>query len=122
MSAEVLRRAAVLMRERAERANEGPWGWARSPLANGAYDILAVPAGEQEFGLGRDFTRGDAIHIASWHPAVALAVADWLEATAREFDAFGLVGQPFQVADDHPRDGRRTAALAVAAAYLGDQS
>jgi hypothetical protein len=52
----------------------------------------------------------DAAHIASWHPAVALAVADWLDDCAR-LPATTFHGQVF--------DGR---ALAVARAYLGEQS
>jgi hypothetical protein len=28
----------------------------------------------------------NAEHIASWHPAVALAVADWLESTANDVE------------------------------------
>lgn len=44
-----------------------------------------------------------------------LAVADWLSATALEFDALGnpdLSGRPL--------DGRRTSALIAARAYLGE--
>lgn len=73
MTAETLRRAAALMRERAEAATGSPWravegasfGWwvERPHLGDVALDLH----GE------------NARHIASWHPTVALAVAEWLE-------------------------------------------
>lgn len=85
MSAEILRKAASLMRERAEAATPGPW----------------IPFD------------ADADHIASWHPAVALAVADWLDATADDWDRSTA---PIPVSDIR-LDAR--AALAVARAYLG---
>ena len=42
----------------------------------------------------------DAEHIASWHPAVALAVADWLETTARDVGTSSLA---FHAAADAAR-------------------
>ena len=80
-----MREAAALMRARAEAATPGTW-----------------------------WIAPNAEHMASWHPAVTLAVADWLDATAREFDA---LGDPDLAA--HPKVGRRTAALATGTAYLG---
>ena len=112
MSADVLRRAAALMRERAEGATPGPWerdgGWA-----------FAAPAPESWEGpylIGETYgTRNDAEHITSWHPAVALAVADLLDAHAETYDGADL------------RDGGRYSleqddwADAAARAYLGEQ-
>jgi hypothetical protein len=51
--------------------------------------------------------RADSEHIASWHPAVALAVADWLD----------------YVADAHDETAcpAMSAAEQVARAYLGEQ-
>jgi hypothetical protein len=49
----------------------------------------------------------NAAHIASWHPVVALAVADWLDDMAR-WMTFGDAGGPGNIAN----------ALAVADAYL----
>lgn len=66
MSAEILRRAAAAMRERAE-AVDG-WYSAAAWATTHPFSLPIEPA--------------DAEHIASWHPAVALAVADWLDATA----------------------------------------
>jgi hypothetical protein len=54
-------------------------------------------------------SQSDVAHIASWHPAVALAVADWLEADAdrRSTRVVGYVPA--------------SEALAVARAYLGGE-
>jgi hypothetical protein len=92
---------------------------------------------------------GDAEHIASWHPAVALTVADWLDRTAddhdqwygaraacRDLDQTGTVdengyecGCSFKDCYEHGKwhsctHGQPdiTAALAVADAYLGATS
>lgn len=46
-------------------------------------------------------------HVASWHPAVALAVADWLDDAATLADETGRI-------DRH--------ALAVARAYIGESA
>lgn len=102
MSADLLRRAAALMRERAEAATPGPWladpdtwhphgnplGYRRvvSGEANPISGIrtphlhtalLTPPASPEDRQAA-----ADAAHVASWHPAVALAVADWLDACA----------------------------------------
>lgn len=109
MSADVLRRAAALMRERAGAATPGPWTY--------------EPAGESECGepnccyeYWHDRVWGDGVvqaeiddagnaqHIASWHPVVALAVADWLDS---EFS------HPF---------GPTAEAIDVARAYLGESA
>ena len=122
MSAELLREAAAKMRERATGANDawgdGRWttgevGWSvRQGLT---YDVhlggsLVTAAGCEEL----------AEHIASWHPAVALAVADWLEAIANRID---------EIHDSLPFSAQLTLtslnvtaveqAVSVARAYLG---
>ena len=51
-----------------------------------------------------------AAHVASWHPAVAVTVALWLEATAEGLERRGVTAR---VRPDE------TAALTVAHAYLG---
>lgn len=76
---ETLRRAAALMRERAEAAS--------------------LPPG---------IKGGAARHVASWSPAVALAVADWLDNVARHADYF-----------HQPNDRGWSDAVAVANTYLG---
>jgi len=108
-AAEILREAAALMRSRAEAASKGPWTavdaanataiW-REGSANPGWPLVFDP----------ELTMEDAEHIASWHPAVALAVANWLEATADEVDMLG----GFSDAD--------AAGLTFARAYLGRPS
>lgn len=120
MSAEVLREAAREMRERANRADGTTW-----LIGRGTCEI-ARPRGNWEGGTrfvastygGVGAEEANAEHIASWHPAVALAVADWLEATAAENDSpegTHLAALNFVGAD-------ALAALAVARAYLGSAS
>lgn len=84
MSAEILRRAAALMRERAEATvsvfsatgEEVPW--------------------HSEASLEDSWDEEDAAHIASMSPVVALAVADWLDS---EFDhQFGPTEHAINVA------------------------
>ena len=94
MSAELLREAAALMRERAEAATDGGFGWRLSDHLAGANEVWADrdAAGHDAFMVATTATRlnpnpgvtghSDAQHIASWHPAVALAVADWLDGCA----------------------------------------
>ena len=115
---ELLRRAAKQMRERAEAANTDD---ARRPYGDRSVDPVRV----NEWGALVDNYLGGEIgeHCASWHPVVALAVADWLDAEAR---LHGTVGK----AQDKVPDGwalRITSstlreAVAVARAYLGESS
>ena len=110
------------MRERAEVCAPAPWilraavnygggtargvdiiGALRDPVAPRVVAHVDPWGGKQE-----------ADHIASWHPAVALAVADWIDAAA-------VLAPP----DPH-HEGEAcetcdnvTRALAVARAYLG---
>ena len=101
----VLRRAAALMRERAEAATPGPWG-ADDGYVHGQGLLVAEARGS--------IANGEAQHIASWHPAVALAVAEWLDATADNAGAIGYDG-PGQAGSPH------AAALAVARAYVSGE-
>ncbi len=108
MSAEILRRAAALMRERAEAAPPGPWQlddeeWADYRTAYGQ------EADGQAVLVASRMDDGVAEHIASWHPVVTLAVADWLEDAAAYVAAY----RGYTHAEDTP--------LRVARAYLGDQ-
>ena len=127
MSAETLRRAAALMRERAEAATPGPWladvlgseGYAvrevngkPQPGSRIPRPVRVARCGYEEWGTDK----ANAAHIASWHPAVALAVAGWLDDTASANERVAeLSGEPTsRVLNKH--------ALAVARAYLGDPS
>lgn len=104
---EVLRRAATLMRERAAAAVPGPWRIDNEIHAEAIYSANGtdVVSGGRWGGEASVFNdTADAIHIASWHPAVALAVADWLDRSAQCWGATEYL--------DHQ-------ALTVASAYLG---
>lgn len=113
MSADTLREAARLMRKRAEKATPGRWETTDRGLTHPGVgmdvhsdlegSVVADCCGYQG-GAGID----DAEHIASWHPAVALAVADWLDAYAERLEVLG-----------HAIGSNRGQALAVARAYLG---
>ncbi len=106
MSAEMLRRAAALMRERARRAERAVGtggGW----VATWDHSVAASDGARIADCFGSGLTTA---HIASWHPAVALAVADWLDHAAMSAD---LNRSPY--VDDH-----LSHALAVARAYLGE--
>ena len=132
MSADLLRRAAALMRERAEAATPGPWRFTDSEAVNDVWDggmvVVSTDADPianvldewYEPDPGEPAPINDAEHIASWHPAVALAVADWLDATAAEHesDSGNERADAFFAAFDTAPD---VAALAVARAYLGEQ-
>jgi hypothetical protein len=94
--AETLRKAAALMRDRANAAEPGPWTvdtwqglggtWAavmvplRHPAAPGAKRGLTAMAklGTQDAGT--------AGHIASWDPPMALLVADLLDDSAAYYE------------------------------------
>lgn len=114
MSAETLRKAASLMRPRAEvvPANS-PWGVSSSRTSHRVVDRsrpgIAMAVADVFPSGGSEHQRQMAEHIASWHPAVALAVADWLEATAARMD----------LKHNHGWRGSRQA-LAVARAFLGE--
>jgi len=120
VSAEILREAAALMRSRAEAATPGPWMVddehphivMRPDKPGFSWDGTAVTAiQEDDFGLT---DHADAEHIASWHPAVANAVADYLSGEAAHFDRNYGPGPHHEDALD---TGLRRA-LAVARAYL----
>lgn len=90
---EELRAAATAMRDRALAATPAPWDFATDGL------VWALPPGDPVSGSS---DVADAEHIAGWDPAVALAIADWLESGAN----------PYSCHDREPM-------LKVARAYLG---
>ena len=115
MSAETLRRAAALMRELAENAEPGVWKlWGMQVMADtsGTSNVdLATPVTNCHTPSTTDrlLHTGNAQHIASWHPAVALAVADWLDVVADDGTA------------DYDLINSEGEALTVARAYLGGE-
>lgn len=122
MTADLLRRAAMRAREVAETATAGPW--TAEPVGSEGHHVFA-PEGSRATMKGRartatctwqdwDEAAADATHIALWHPAVALAVADWLDAAyddERRFAAQGAHGFP----GENP-------AFAVARLLLGENA
>lgn len=105
MTADLLREAAALMRERAKSATQGPWRFETAP--NG-FSPMVIGGG---MAVADTFDKphlSDAKHIAGMHPAVALAVADWLDDEAEWIDAGSTL-------DGNP-------ALTVARAYLRSES
>jgi len=120
--AALLRRAASLMRERAGKATDGPWRyfpdrhWRRPGSSEWEESVFVGPPGKQAISVARTGdsddpqSMTDAAFIASWHPGVALAVADWLEAYAERFATWAGPHIPEELG----------LALAVARAYLGE--
>lgn len=99
---DLLREAADLMRRRAQAASRGPWSTGSDGL------VWAPRIGDPVSGSTEI---PDAEHIASWHPAVTLAVADWLESVTSRCDAYGITGSVDE-----------TYAVDVVRAYLGGVS
>ena len=107
---EIIRKAATLMRERANAATPGPWSNRRGPGEH----VVRADGGSVADTVWRE----DRRHIASWHPVVTLAVADWLDADVAKVERHRLAitfgGAPMFPPDPH--------AVAIARAYLGAQS
>ena len=97
MSADRLRAAAARIREVAGAATTGPWRDSAT-VAGTRYSALVSdvqPAGRPAGGgwddtsgyggylVAESMVAGDRVHIATWHPLVALAVANWLDTEAR---------------------------------------
>lgn len=126
--AEEIREAARLMRERAEAATGAPWHSVSGTWEGETFAAVIGSDGDAEkpdtwlmaTGRGGKSQEADAIHAATWHPGVALAVADWLD------------GQAGDAADAVPRTGGGwsyrwcdspagiESALKIARAYLGE--
>lgn len=128
MSAAVLREAAALMRERAAAATavSSPEWWAQGvwyhhyPVLDGEpgeVDAIPWPAvghGSTGAGVVGHFAAQDAAdHAASWHPGVALAVADLLLYEANKSEFLEECGSRGHDADSW--------CVKVAAAFLGRQ-
>ena len=125
--AETIRRAATLMRERAEAASQGPWkSWLEGRDHEGG-DSFIQTTGRWDLTIGYESAAGDhgwvkqwdadQDYIASWHPIVALAVADWLDGAAEDArDAFQQPNGEWEM----PHYGAVSSALRIARAYLGE--
>ncbi len=109
--AEVIRRAAALMRERVRELAPLPWqADGRDVLATQDYEADEahgwLPDWGRAFNVAVCARQDEAEHIASWSPPAALAVADWLEVIADS--------KPLGFAPGFDQ------ALKVARAYLGE--
>jgi hypothetical protein len=113
MSADLLREAAEVLRERAEDANPDPWRADRNAVRTGR-DALALTY-DIHFGNDTDQTSKDATYIATMHPGVGLALADWLELAANGACCDECMTDP-------AADPLRAAALVTARKILGRAS
>jgi hypothetical protein len=116
VSADLLRRAAARIREVAEAvpvdAEEEPWFRVVQPadrFITTQWDSFA------------DADPEAAELIALLHPAVALAVADLLDAEARFFElAENWIGGPYQPSDSYAFEASRARSVALARLILGE--
>lgn len=103
--ADLLREAATKIRRGAEAATPGPWRPAAEMVKTGGITDVRFVA--EAYGLADKWPNAE--HIAMWDPPAAMAVADLLEAQAKDYESYG------------PRvfDHVHRAAMALARAYLG---
>ena len=112
----LLRRAASLVRERAEKATPGPW---RAHEDRGDWYVSSVEWGQVTTGINEDPAvadhvlverdKADAEHVAGMDPLAGLALADLLETLA----CCGC-----EEGGDHWAE--KSAALKFARLYLGE--
>lgn len=126
MSADKLRQAAKVLRERAESATPGPWEAYRRnhPLYGPIFGLHNIdPVADLIDGdvvESQDVAAGDVDYIATMHPGVGLALADWLDTVGADEWAHGpscLI--PCDECDDDPYAPHARRALAVADLILG---
>lgn len=76
MSAAELRRAAEALRGRADNATSGPWEGRHGSVTSELFVIAEA----------RSFKpHSDMAYIATMHPGVGLALADWLDERAEDY-------------------------------------
>ena len=100
MSADRLREAARVLRERAESATGASYHWTPLPAGEGVARVfcgrvLVAKTDETIGGSG-----ANAAYIATMHPGVGLALADWLddEAGRIELADNGWDARPYEAA------------------------
>ena len=111
--AEIIRRAAKLMRERVAELPPLPWkAEGRDVLATQDYEADEARGWLPDWGCAFNVAvcarQDEAEHVAAWSPPVALALADWLDEAADAYETFS------GAAPGH--------SLKVARAYLGEAS
>lgn len=87
---EALRSAARLIRDRAEAVPPGPWTVTTESAKWGGVVAPATADHPEMEGygghlIGESMSEAKRVHVATWHPAVALAVADWLDTGANKY-------------------------------------
>jgi hypothetical protein len=117
---DTIREAARQMRARADAATPGPW-YTTSESARYGGLVTAPTADYPEhdgYGghpIGESMSAATRDHVAGWHPAVAITVADWLDSHAADLAS----ANGDRNACDSPGD--LGMALRVARAYLGTE-
>lgn len=126
VSAEILRKAAAVLRERAKAATPGPWRDSSTEdgvrfgalVSDRPHPDRANPekggwAYDEGYGgclVGESHMSWDRAYLATVDPTFGVAVADWLDNEALEFEIWG------------PDDRNPVHAVAVARAVLGEAS
>ncbi|MEN3123244.1 hypothetical protein [Janibacter sp. LM] len=114
MSAERLRQAATVLRERAEAATPGPWKADRRGGVTGRFEGMTEVISESTDQVHADY-------IATMHPGVALVVAESLDNTAAWLDeGLGTSGLNTNYGDAW--DDTVLSATRLADQILGDQA
>lgn len=106
----LLRRAAALMRKRAGATREPEPDASQWYGSDGNYEDIDALTDTLDDVFDTSTARADAEHIASWRPAVAIAVADWLDDNA-------VILETLTAPEDWTGSSH---ALAVAREYLGE--
>jgi hypothetical protein len=128
-TAETLRRAAGLMRERAERATPGPWQPVAGVWQTETFAAVIGPNGVPEnaetwlmaTGRGAASQEADAEHAASMHPGVVAPLADLLDEVARQYEA-APCNSPDGVCNGCESRWDFNFALSFARTYLGGEA
>jgi hypothetical protein len=92
MSADLLREAADVLRERADGSQPSPWYAELSIRAtDDANWWFVCDANGFEVAQTRHSVKAEADYIATMHPGVGLALADWLDLHARNLESGRMV-------------------------------
>jgi hypothetical protein len=116
VSAELLQRAAEKLRKLAEIATHPPWDVADD--VDGM--IVAPPTGYGALQVADRLAPEDADYIATMHPGVGLALADWL--TSIGDAVLRLTTEGFRVSEDGSLSEDARHAFRIARTILGDEA
>lgn len=83
MSADKLREAARVLRERAEAATPGPWEVA-GPYESGTVYLHNHEEATEVARFDAPWETGNIDFISLWIPGVALALADWMDKASND--------------------------------------